>query len=110
MSDAQKRHWLDTSINLQTLATGVIGAAVALVVVYIGLLGRVSSLEIHDIEQEKHFDRIERTIDQQRSDINAQLKSIGSDVKDTNTKVDKLNDQLLLNTAGNTPGIRRWAK
>jgi hypothetical protein len=110
MSDAQKSRWLDTSINVQTLATGIIGAAVALVVVYIGLIGRVSTLEIHDVEQEKHFDRIERTIDQQRSDINAQLRSIGSDVKDTNTKVDKLNDQLLMNTAGNTPGIRRWSK
>jgi sensor domain CHASE-containing protein len=106
----QKPRWVDTTINVQTLVTGLIGAAVALVVVYIGLIGRVSTLEIHDAEQEKHFDRVERAMDQQRSDINTQLRSISSDVKDTNVKVDKLNEQLLLNTAGNRPALRGWAK
>jgi uncharacterized protein involved in exopolysaccharide biosynthesis len=102
--------WLDTTVNIQTLVTGIIGAAIALVAVYIGLIGRVSTLEEHDKQQESHFTRIETAMQEQRSDMRDQLRDIGQSVKDTNAKIDALKDQLVSNSAGNRPGIRGWTK
>lgn len=106
----QNARWLDTTINVQTLATGVVGGAVALVAVYIGLIGRVSTLEEHDKQQEAHFTRIETAMQEQRSDMRDQLRDISQSVKDTNAKIDLLKDQLVANSAGNRPGIKGWTK
>lgn len=102
--------WIDTTINVQTLATGIIGGAVALTAVYIGLIGRVSTLEEHDKQQEQHFARIESSMQEQRSDMRDQLKDISQSLKETNTKIDALKDQLVSSSAGNRPGIRGWIK
>lgn len=74
------------------------------------LVGRVSTLEEHDRQQEVHFTQVERTIDQQRNDVKEQLRGIGQDVKDTNTKLDNLTQQLILSSAGNRPDTKRWAR
>jgi uncharacterized protein YoxC len=110
MAGMQQSRWLDTTVNIQTLVTGIIGAAIALVAVYIGLIGRVSTLEEHDKQQESHFTRIETAMQEQRSDMRDQLRDIGQSVKDTNAKIDSLKDQLVSNSAGNRPGIRGWTK
>jgi hypothetical protein len=110
MAGMQQSRWLDTTVNIQTLVTGIIGAAIALVAVYIGLIGRVSTLEEHDKQQEAHFSRIEIAMQEQRSDMRDQLRDIGQSVKDTNAKIDALKDQLVSNSAGNRPGIRGWTK
>lgn len=109
--DAQRRAgWLDTNINVQSLFFAVIAAAGGAVVMWYTLVGRVSTLEEHDRQQEVHFGQIERALDQQRSDVKEQLRAIGQDVKDTNTKLDNLTQQLILSSAGSRPDTKRWAR
>lgn len=108
--DANKSRWLDVSINLQSLALSAVAAASGAVVMWYSLVGRVSTLEEHDKQQEVHFVQIERSIDQNRNDVKEQLRGIGQDVKDTNAKLDNLTQQLILSSAGNRPDTRRWAR
>lgn len=98
-----KRHWFDTSINVQTLATGIIGAAVTLAVVYFTLVGRVSILE-HDV-----LDLQNSAKDKQVQTENS-LTEIKGQVHDTNDKIDKLTGFLLQNSAGQRPDMQRWSK
>lgn len=109
-TDTQKPRWVDTTISVQTLILWVAGASGAAVLAWFSLIGRVSTLEEHDRQHEQHFTRIESDMQQQRADVKEQLRSISSDVKDTNTKIDQLRDQLLSNSVGNRPDIKRWSK
>jgi uncharacterized protein HemX len=108
--DVPKSRWLDSTINVQSLFFAVIAAAGGAVVMWYTLVGRVSTLEEHDRQQEAHFSQIERAVDQQRNDLNQRLRDIGQDVKDTNKKLDDLTQQLLLGSAGNRPETKRWAR
>lgn len=110
MSEPQKPRWIDTTINLQALFVGIVGVCATTSIAYFTLVGRVATLEDHDRQQEQHFARIENDMQQQRADVKEQLRSISSDVKDTNQKIDALRDQLLQNNVGNRPDVRRWAK
>ena len=74
------------------------------------LVGRVSTLEEHDRQQEAHFAQIERSVDQNRTDVKEQLRGIGQDVKDTNKKLDDLTQQLIMSSAGNRADTKRWAR
>lgn len=105
-----KARWIDTTISLQTLLLWIGGVSAAAVVAWFNLIGRVGTLEDHDRQQELHFARIEGDMQQQRADVKEQLRSISSDVKDTNTKIDQLRDQLLSNSVVNRPDIKRWSK
>lgn len=105
-----KARWIDTTLNLQTLLVGIVGVCATTAIAYFTLVGRVSTLEDHDRQQEQHFARIEGDMQQQRADVKEQLRSISSDVKDTNTKIDQLRDQLLQNSVGNRPDAKRWAR
>lgn len=98
-----KRHWFDTSINVQTLATGVIGAAITLAVVYFTLVGRVSLLEadVANLKTSQH--------DKQVQTENS-LTEIKGSVHDTNDKIDKLTSFLLQNSASQRPDMQRWSK
>lgn len=98
-----KRHWFDTSINLQTLATGVIGAAITLTVVYFTLVGRVSILE-HDVRDLKD------SASEKQHQTESSLNEIKGQVHDTNEKIDKLTGFLLQNSAGQRPDMQRWSK
>lgn len=110
MTEATKSRWLDTNVNVQSLFFALIAAAGGAVVMWYTLVGRVSTLEEHDKQQEVHFTQIERSIDQQRTDVKEQLRGIGQDVKDTNNKLDTLTQQLILSSAGNRPDTKRWAR
>ncbi len=110
MEAQHKASWLDTNINVQSLFFALIAAAGGAVVMWYALVGRVATLEEHDKQQEVHFSQIERALDQQRTDVKEQLRSIGQDVKDTNTKLDNLTQQLILSSAGNRPDTKRWAR
>jgi hypothetical protein len=110
MSDVQKPRWLDTNINVQTLFFAVVAAAGGAVVMWYTLVGRVSTLEEHDRQQEAHFVQIERSMDQNRTDVKEQLRGIGQDVKDTNKKLDDLTQQLIMSSAGNRTDTKRWAR
>lgn len=110
MTDANRSRWLDTNVNVQSLFFAVIAAAGGAVVMWYTLVGRVSTLEEHDRQQEVHFAQIERSLDQQRTDVKEQLRGIGQDVKDTNSKLDALTQQLILSSAGTRPDTKRWAR
>lgn len=97
------RKWLDTTINLQTLIGGVLGAAIALTFAWFGLVGRVQALESKDLEHEARFVRVEGDMRQQRQDVKEQLNGIGEDVKE-------IRRYLMTNAAGERPDTRRWAK
>lgn len=110
MNDTTKPRWIDTTISLQTLLVTCGGICATAVLAWFSLTGRVSTLEDHDRNQEQHFARIEADMQQQRADVKDQLRSISSDVKDTNSKIDALTVQLMQNNVGNRPDVRRWAK
>ncbi|KVE99257.1 hypothetical protein WJ03_13215 [Burkholderia vietnamiensis] len=97
-------------MNVQSLVTATIGTFAGVAVAWYSLVGRVSALEEHDRQHEQHFARIEADMQQQRADVKDQLRSISSDVKDTNQKLDQLTQQLILSTAGSRPETRRWSK
>lgn len=104
-----RRSWFDGTINIPTVIS-VIGAAIGATVFCVGLYNNVSQrvllLEEHDRQQELHFQAVERAQADLRSDVKDQLKSIGADIKDTNSKL----DQLLYNRAGVRPETRGWTK
>lgn len=110
MTDQHKLRWLDVTINVQSLLMAAIAAAAGAVVMWYSLVGRVTTLEEHDRQQELHFTALERSIDQQRNDVKEQLRNISSDVKETNQKIDNLLQQMYVSSAGNRPDTRRWAK
>jgi hypothetical protein len=98
-----KRHWFDTSINIQTLVTGIIGAAISLSVAYFTLITRVALIEadVSNLKIGQH--------DKQQATDNS-LNEIKGQVKDTNEKIDKLTGFLLQNSAGQRPDMQRWSK
>lgn len=98
-----RRRWIDTTINLQSIFSALIGATVVVVIAWFTLVGRVQALESKDIEHEARFSRVERDMTQQREDMRGQLNAIGQNVE-------KIRDYLLDNAAGQRPDIRRWAK
>lgn len=108
--EAQKPRWIDVTVNVQSLFISAIAAAAGAVVMWYSLVGRVSTLEEHDRQQEQHFAAVERSIDQQRNDVKEQLRNISSDVKDTNSKIDNLLQQMYANSAGNRADTKRWAR
>lgn len=103
MNDSAKPRWFDTTINVQTLATGVIGAAIALTVTYFTLVQRVSLIEadVANLKTSQH--------DKQVQTENS-LTEIKGSVHDTNEKIDKLTNFLLQNNAGNRPDTKRWSR
>lgn len=103
MSDTQKPRWIDTTINIQTLVTGIIGAGIALTVAYFTLVSRVSLIEqdVANLKSAQH--------DKQTQTENS-LTEIKGSVHDTNEKIDKLTGFLLQNNAGDRPETKRWAR
>lgn len=103
MSDIQRPGWFNTTINVQTLATGIIGAGIALTVAYFTLVQRVSLIEadVANLKTAQH--------DKQVQTENS-LTEIKGSVHDTNDKIDKLTSFLLQNNAGSRPDTKRWAR
>jgi hypothetical protein len=103
MSDIQKPRWVDTKINLQSLATAIIGAGVALTVAYFTLVQRVSLIEadVANLKTAQHDKQIQ---------TENSLTEIKGSVHDTNEKIDKLTNFLLQNNAGNRPDTKRWSR
>lgn len=103
MSDGQKPRWVDTTINVQTLVTGLCGAAIALAVAYFTLVQRVSLVEadVANLKSSQH----EKEVQTQNS-----LTEIKGSVQNTNEKIDKLTSFLLQNNAENRADTKRWAR
>jgi hypothetical protein len=102
-SENTRPRWIETKINLQTLVTGILGAAVALTVSYFTLVQRVSLIEadVANLKTAQH--------DKQVQTENS-LTEIKGSVHDTNEKIDKLTNFLLQNNAGNRPDTKRWSR
>lgn len=102
-SENTRPRWIETKINLQTLITGILGAAVALTVSYFTLVQRVSLIEadVANLKTAQH--------DKQVQTENS-LTEIKGSVHDTNEKIDKLTNFLLQNNAGNRPDTKRWSR
>ncbi|CAJ0901325.1 hypothetical protein R1479_04616 [Ralstonia mannitolilytica] len=98
-----RARWVDMKVNVQSLVSAVIGAAVMATAGWFALVGRVQALEQTDREHERHFASIESNIRQQRDDTTQKLNDIGGDVKE-------IRRYLMDNAAGARPDIRRWAK
>lgn len=98
-----KPRWVNTTVNIQTLVTGIIGAAIALAVAYFTLVQRVSLIEadVANLKTAQH--------DKQVQTENS-LTEIKGSVHDTNDKIDKLTSFLLQNNAGARPDTKRWAR
>ena len=101
--EGQKKRWIDTTVNLQSIFSALIGAAVVVVIAWFALVGRVQALEAKDIEHDARFNRVDASMNQQRQDVKDQLNAIGQNVE-------KIRDYLLDNAAGQRPDIRKWAK
>jgi hypothetical protein len=121
MNQPQKPRWLDTTISLQWVLSGLAAAIVALAgVVWTWKEGiqdaqaksdhRIWVIENSDREQEKHFARIEGSVIEQRSDTRDALRGISSDVKELGSKFDQLKDQMISNSVANRPEVQRWSK
>lgn len=95
--------WIETKINLQSLFSAVIGAAIMATAGWFALVGRVQALEQTDREHERHFAAIESSIRQQRDDTTQKLNDIGGDVKD-------IRRYLMDNAASARPDFKRWTK
>lgn len=95
--------WIDTKINVQSLVSAAIGAAVMATAGWFALVGRVQALEQTDREHERHFASIEANIRQQRDDTTQKLNDIGGDVKD-------IRRYLMDNAAGARADFKRWTK
>ena len=104
-----RRNWFDGTINIPTVLS-VLFAAMSATAFCIGLYNNVSQrvllLEERDRQQEIHFQAIEREQAGLCNDVKDQLKAIGTDIKDTNQKL----DQLLYNRAGVRPETRGWTR
>jgi hypothetical protein len=87
-----KPRWIDATINLQTLVTGIVcgglTGGLTLVIIYFTLVQRVSRLEDHVAYSDK------ATADQ-RADTKESLRDISTSVKETNAKVDVLTSRLI---------------
>lgn len=99
----QKPRWFDATINMQTLVTAIIGAAVALAIAYFTLVTRVSLIEadVVNLKSAQH--------DKQQATENS-LNDIKGSVAATNSKIDQLTTFLLQNSAGQRPDMQRWSK
>lgn len=98
-----RRNWFDTTVNVQSIFTGAIGAAVALVVAYFTLVQRVSLIEadVANLKTAQHDKQIQ---------TENSLTEIKGSVHDTNEKIDKLTNYLLQNNAGERADTKRWAR
>ncbi|MDE1154420.1 MAG: hypothetical protein PW735_01675 [Acidobacteriaceae bacterium] len=95
MNDEPKRSWFDGTINLPTILSTLVmavGACGFCINLYNGIEHRVTVLEQHDLAAADN-----------RTEVKDSLKAI-------NDKLDKLNDRLIANSAGQRPDIQRWAK
>jgi len=102
-TEHEKRRWLDLTVNVQQLVTGIIGAGIALTVAYFTLVQRVSLIEadVANLKSTQH----DRQVQTENS-----LAEIKGSVHDTNDKIDKLTSFLLQNNAANRADTKRWAR
>lgn len=107
MVDQTKQRWLDTTISVQKVVTGVMtaltGIAIWAATWAYGIDKQVAKNTADNIEQDRHFDRVELSIQQQRNDTNQQLRDISSDVKD-------IRNFIMNNSAAARPDVQRWSK
>jgi hypothetical protein len=114
MPEAPKHQWIDTTFNLQSLLSGIIGAAGTIVVAWFALAGDIRDLKSTDRVHEASISRLEIGQDRLRQDTKDQIKETVGDMReqmrDLSTDVKQIRGILMDNAAGARPDIRRWTK
>jgi peptidoglycan hydrolase CwlO-like protein len=105
-----KTRLLDTTISVGKIIWSAAALIVGFSAAYYGVIGSINQLNSTDQEHERHFIRLEAAIQAQRSDTRDALRDISQDVKDLSGKIDQLKDQMIGNSVGNRPEIRKWSK
>jgi hypothetical protein len=104
--DRARKPMFDFSVNLPTLLMmlGMCITSIGFVFgVYSSLDKRILELEASDKQQELHFQRIEISQADSRSEVRQSIDKLGD-------KIDKLNDKFSFNGAGNRPETSRWTR
>lgn len=112
--DDGRRLRIDTTINLQGVISGVIGAAGTIVAAWFLLAGDVRELKNTDKGHDASIARLELSQDRLRQETKEQIRDIGSDMRDQmrdlSTDVKQIRGILMDNAAGARPDMRRWSK
>jgi uncharacterized coiled-coil protein SlyX len=104
--DRGRKPIFDFSVNLPTLLMmlGMCVTSIGFVFgVYSSLDKRILELEASDKQQELHFQRIEISQADSRSEVRQSIDKLGD-------KIDKLNDKFSFNAAGSRPETSRWTR
>lgn len=112
--DDGRRLRVDTTINLQGVISGVIGAAGTIVAAWFLLAGDVRELKNADKGHDASIARLETDVQRARQEAKDQLREVSADVKDKlndmGSDVKDIRKMLFDNAAGTRPDIRRWAR
>ena len=104
--DHGRKPMFDFSVNLPTLLM-MLGMGITSIGfvfgVYSSLDKRILELEAADKQQELHFQRIEISQADSRSEVRQSIDKLGD-------KIDKLNDKFSFNAAGSRPETQRWTR
>lgn len=108
------RRIFDTTINVQTLGSALVGAAIAMTIAWFQLVGDVRDLKSEvknkDAAQDERMTRIEQAAQQDRTDNKERWGQVASGMKEMNEKQDKLRDMLIQNSPMGRSEMRRWVK
>lgn len=105
---------IDPTLNVQSLLSGVIGAAGTIVAAWFMLAGDIRDLKSADRSHDNSIARLEAGQDRLRQDTKDQIKETVGDMReqmrDLSTDVKQIRGILMDNAAGARPEIRRWAR
>lgn len=85
MATGEKQRWFDPKITWQNVLTAMVTACGTVAVInssFAGLSERITKVEQHDAAQDQRFAQVEKSADQNKTDVKEQLGSIAGDVKD----------------------------
>ena len=101
--DGRAKRFFDMTINVQSLAMALVVAVLTMAGSYAGVVSRVDKLEAREQGQDERMTRIEKSVEQQRTDTTQQLRDISSDVKE-------VRNFLMSNAAGGRSDIKGWSR
>lgn len=108
------RRIFDTTINVQTLGAGLVGAAIAMVIAWFQLVGDVRELKADtknkDAAQDERMTRIEQAAQQDRADNKDRWGQVAAGMKEQSEKLDKLRDMMIQNSPAGRTEMKRWTK
>jgi hypothetical protein len=105
---------VDTTISLQGVISGIIGAAGTIGVAWFFLASDVKDLKSKDQSHDASILRLEVGQDRLKQDTKEQIRDLGNDVReqmrDVSSDVKQIRSYLMDNAAGARPEIKRWTR